>query len=114
MATPTLTAAYTAEPVSFHTDLAYHAIRATDLLDPVRPELTLLEATVVLAIGYFQPVTRGELFKMFGREISRDLIAALVATGLCWRGPPVRRPAPYTYVTTPAFLAHFAPDRGSC
>ena len=26
---------------------------------------------------YFQPVTRGEISEMFGREISRDLIAAL-------------------------------------
>jgi segregation and condensation protein B len=84
------------------------AIRATDLIDPPRPELTPLEATVLLAIGYFQPVTRGELSKMFGREISRDLIAELRSDGFVVPGP--RSPqagAPYTYVTTPEFLSHF-------
>ena len=34
-----------------------------------------------MAIAYFQPVTRGEISEMFGREISRDLIAALRAAG---------------------------------
>jgi segregation and condensation protein B len=85
-----------------------NVLRATDLLDPPRPELTPMEATVLLAIGYFQPVTRGELSKMFGREISRDLIAALRSDGFVGAGPrSPQQGAPYTYVTTPAFLAHF-------
>jgi segregation and condensation protein B len=85
-----------------------NAIRASALTDAPRPELTPLEATVLLAIGYFQPVTRGELSKMFGREISRDLIAALRSDGFVGAGPRSPQPgAPYTYVTTPGFLEHF-------
>ena len=45
---------------------------------------------------------------MFGREISRDLIAALREDGLIAAGP--RSPklgAPYTYVTTEKFLVEF-------
>jgi segregation and condensation protein B len=84
------------------------AIGASALTDAPRPELTPLEATVLLAIGYFQPVTRGELSKMFGREISRDLIAALRGDGFVGAGPRSPQPgAPYTYVTTPHFLLHF-------
>jgi chromosome segregation and condensation protein ScpB len=44
----------------------------------------------------------------FGREISRDLIAALRAEGLIAAGP--RSPtlgAPYPYVTTEKFLLEF-------
>ncbi|GLS18067.1 hypothetical protein GCM10007874_10830 [Labrys miyagiensis] len=62
----------------------------------------------LLANGYFQPVTRVELSKMFGREISRDLIANLRSDGLVGTGP--RSPqlgAPYTYVTTLGFLERF-------
>ena len=56
----------------------------------------------------FQPVTRAEISEMFGREISRDLIAALREDGLIAAGP--RSPklgAPYTYVTTETFLVEF-------
>lgn len=84
------------------------AIRAGELVEGARPSLTPLEATVLLAIGYFQPVTRGELSKMFGREISRDLIAGLRGDGFVGAGPRSPQPgAPYAYVTTPAFLEHF-------
>ena len=61
-----------------------------------------------MAIAYFQPVTRGEISEMFGREISRDLIASLRGAGLIAAGP--RSPqlgAPYAYVTTPGFLSQF-------
>ncbi len=61
-----------------------------------------------MAIAMFQPVTRGELTEMFGREISRDLIAALREEGLIAAGP--RSPklgAPYAYVTTEKFLLEF-------
>jgi chromosome segregation and condensation protein ScpB len=70
--------------------------------------LTKLEAGVLMAVAYFQPVTRGELSETFGREISRDLIAALRAEGLIAAGP--RSPtlgAPYAYVTTEKFLLEF-------
>jgi segregation and condensation protein B len=84
------------------------AIRAaTGLADQVR-ELSRAEAGVLMAIAYFQPVTRGEISEMFGREVSRDLIGSLRAAGLIAAGP--RSPqagAPYAYVTTPGFLLEF-------
>ena len=60
------------------------------------------------AIAYLQPVTRGELSNMFGKEISRDMIAGLRDAGFLSSGP--RSPthgAPYTYVTTRHFLSAF-------
>src|SRR5208337_2378882 len=66
------------------------------------------EAGVMMAVAMFQPVTRGEISEMFGREISRDLIAALREEGLIAAGP--RSPkvgAPYAYVTTEKFLFEF-------
>jgi segregation and condensation protein B len=71
-------------------------------------ELTKLEAGVLMAIAMFQPVTRGDISEMFGREISRDLIVALREEGLIAAGP--RSPkvgAPYAYVTTEKFLLEF-------
>jgi segregation and condensation protein B len=71
-------------------------------------QLTKLEAGVLMAVAMFQPVTRGEISEIFGREISRDLIAALREEGLIVAGP--RSPklgAPYAYVTTEKFLAEF-------
>jgi chromosome segregation and condensation protein ScpB len=51
-----------------------------------------------MAIAYFQPVTRGEISEMFGREISRDLIGSLRAAGLIAAGPRSPQPgAPYAY-----------------
>ena len=61
-----------------------------------------------MAIAMFQPVTRGDISEMFGREISRDLIAALREEGLIAAGP--RSPklgAPYAFVTTEKFLFEF-------
>jgi len=61
-----------------------------------------------MAIGYFQPITRGELSQFLGREVSRDVIAALRGEGLIAAGPRSPTPgAPYAYVTTPGFLSHF-------
>ena len=69
-------------------------------------QLTKLEAGGEAAM--FQPVTRGEMSEMFGREISRDLIAGLreegpIAAGA--RSPKVG--ATYAYVTTQKFLIEF-------
>ncbi|MDX3924376.1 MAG: SMC-Scp complex subunit ScpB [Shinella sp.] len=80
---------------------------------PVEPpsDLSRHEATVLMAIGYFQPVTRGELSTIFGKEISRDTIAALRRAGFIASGPRSPTPgAPYTYVTTPDFLSAFGFD----
>ena len=70
--------------------------------------LSEFEAMVLMAVGYFQPVTRGELGKIFGKEISRDTIGALRGAGFLSSGPRSPTPgAPYTYVTTKHFLSAF-------
>ena len=70
--------------------------------------LSEFEAMVLMAVGYFQPVTRGELSKIFGKEVSRDVIGNLRSAGFIGSGPRSPTPgAPYTYVTTPHFLSAF-------
>lgn len=69
------------------------------------------EMLVLMCIAYFQPITRGELGKFFGKEVSRDVIGHLRALGFIGSGPRAPQPgAPYTYVTTKEFLAHFGFD----
>lgn len=73
--------------------------------------LSEFEAMVLMAVGYFQPVTRGELSKIFGKEVSRDTIGNLRGAGFIGSGPRSPTPgAPYTYVTTPHFLSAFGMD----
>ncbi len=56
-----------------------------------------------------QPLTRGELSSMFGKEVSRDTIASLRDAGFLGSGPRSPTPgAPYTYVTTRHFLSVFS------
>jgi segregation and condensation protein B len=84
------------------------AVRVAFDLPADAKQLTKLEAGVLMAVAMFQPATRAEISEMFGREISRDLIAALREDGLIAAGP--RSPklgAPYTYVTTEKFLVEF-------
>ncbi|MDH6233803.1 segregation and condensation protein B [Mesorhizobium soli] len=70
--------------------------------------LSEFEAMVLMAVGYFQPVTRSELTKIFGKDVSRDTIGALRNAGLIASGPRSPTPgAPYTYVTTKTFLSAF-------
>ncbi len=70
--------------------------------------LSELESMVLMAIAYFQPVTRSELSKIFGKEVSRDLIGSLRGAGFVSSGPRSPTPgAPYTYVTTKHFLSAF-------
>lgn len=91
------------------------AIRAatgqgTDGVPGSKP-LSQSEALVLMCIAYFQPITRAELSSFFGREISRDLIGSLRGAGFIGTGPRSPKPgAPYTYVTTKAFLAEFGFD----
>ena len=79
---------------------------------PVRspaPSLSRTEAAVLTAIAYLQPVTRGELTQLFGKEVSRDTIAGLRQAGFLGTGPRSPAPgAPYTYVTTKHFLSAFS------
>lgn len=84
-------------------------IRASDASTRSVPaKLSEHEAAVLMAVGYFQPVTRADLSKIFGKEISRDTIASLRADGFLAPGPRSPTPgAPYTYVTTKHFLSVF-------
>lgn len=70
--------------------------------------LSEFEGMVLMSIAYFQPVTRSELSKIFGREVSRDVIGSLRSAGFIASGPRSPTPgAPYTYVTTKHFLSAF-------
>lgn len=70
--------------------------------------LSQFESLVLICVAYYQPVTRAELGQIFGKEVSRDTIAFLRGLGFIASGPRSPQPgAPYTYVTTDAFLAHF-------
>lgn len=74
-------------------------------------EITETEMLVLASIAYHQPVTRGALSDMLGREISRDTIGQLRRLDLIASGPRSPQPgAPYTYVTTKQFLEQFGLD----
>jgi len=84
------------------------AIRAAFAVDPEVRGFSQLEAGVLIAIAYEQPITRAALSERFGREISRDLIAALRDRALIAPGPRAPQPgAPFAYVTTARFLELF-------
>jgi segregation and condensation protein B len=73
--------------------------------------LSRTENLVLTAIAYFQPITRGELSQLFGKEVSRDVIGQLRGLHFIAAGPRSPQPgAPYTYVTTKQFLSHFGFD----
>jgi chromosome segregation and condensation protein ScpB len=83
------------------------AIRALDngAGDGGPPELTPTELLTVTTIAYLQPATRGELSRLVGKEVSRDIIGRLKRLDLIAAGPRAPEPgAPYAYVTTRKFL----------
>ncbi len=81
------------ESFSLHTRPAFGpAVRVAFDIPADAKELTKLEAGVLMAVTMFQPVTRGEISEMFGREISRDLIASLREEGLIAAGPRTPQP----------------------
>lgn len=87
------------------------AIEISAALPERRLELTPNESMVLVSIAYHQPVTRGEVAQVLGREVSRDVIGALRDKAMITAGP--RSPtqgAPFTYVTTKVFLTHFGLD----
>ena len=87
------------------------AIRAAVGCREKAVDLSQSEMLVLMCIAYFQPITRGELSSFFGKEIPRDLIGHLRGAGLIASGPRSPSPgAPYTYVTTKAFLLEFGLD----
>jgi segregation and condensation protein B len=87
------------------------AIRAANpggLPDDGLADLTRTETFALTAIAYLQPVTRGEISKLAGREISRDSIASLKRHGLIDGAIRAPQPgAPFAYVTTRKFLEVF-------
>jgi segregation and condensation protein B len=75
------------------------------------PEFTRLEMIALSGIAYLQPITRAELSRLGGREISRDVIARLKSCGVIDAGPRAPAPgAPIAWVTTKRFLEIFALD----
>jgi chromosome segregation and condensation protein ScpB len=72
------------------------------------PELTPTELLALTAIAYLQPVTRAELARLAGREISRDVIGRLKRLDLIDGALRAPEPgAPIAYVTTRKFLEAF-------
>jgi len=69
---------------------------------------TEMEMGVLGAIAYHQPIDRAGLKDIFGKEVSRDLLARLRFKDLIASGPRAPRPgAPHTFVTTETFLTTF-------
>ena len=84
------------------------AIRAAADMGGQALNLSEFDLAVLAAIAFHQPVSRDGLKDILGREISRDLIGRLAERNLIATGPrEPRRGAPYTFVTTEAFLAAF-------
>lgn len=82
--------------------------RATGLGAQDPKPLSQSESLTLMCIAYFQPITRSELGQVFGKEVSRDTVGHLRKLGFIAAGPRSPQPgAPYTYVTTPAFLSQF-------
>lgn len=87
------------------------AIHAALGSTPAPVQLSQAEMLVLACIAYHQPVTRGELGEMIGKQVSRDMIGYLRSLGFIAAGPRSPQPgAPYTYVTTKGFLSHFGLD----
>ncbi|MDJ0450877.1 MULTISPECIES: SMC-Scp complex subunit ScpB [Methylocystis] len=73
------------------------------------PAFTKLEMLALSAIAYQQPVTRAELSRLAGHDISRDVLGRLKNCGVIAPGPRAPEPgAPIAWVTTQRFLEMFA------
>jgi len=84
------------------------AIKAAADLGDQTLAFTEMEMGVLCAIAYHQPIDRAGLKDIFGKEVSRDLLARLRYKDLIASGPRSPRPgAPHTFVTTGTFLATF-------
>jgi segregation and condensation protein B len=80
---------------------------AADLCDQSLA-FTEMEMGVLCAIAYHQPIDRAGLKDIFGKEVSRDLLARLRFKDLIASGPRAPRAgAPHTFVTTETFLITF-------
>ena len=84
------------------------AIKAAADLGDQTLAFTEMEMGVLCAIAYHQPIDRAGLKDIFGKEVSRDLLARLRFKELIASGPRAPRPgAPHTFVTTETFLTAF-------
>lgn len=84
------------------------AIKAAADLGDRSLDFTETEMAVLCAVAYHQPIDRAGLADIFGKEVSRDLLARLRFKNLIANGPRSPRPgAPHTFVTTAEFLATF-------
>ena len=84
------------------------AIRAAADIGEQSHNFTKDEMAVLCAVAYHQPIDRAGLKDIFGKDISRDLLARLRFKDLIASGPRSPRPgAPHTFVTTETFLATF-------
>ncbi|KAB1109314.1 SMC-Scp complex subunit ScpB [Neorhizobium galegae] len=84
------------------------AIRSVTGSGPQERALSQSDLLVLAIVAYHQPITRGEISKIIGKEVSRDTIAHLRSQELVASGPRSPQPgAPYTLVTTKTFLSKF-------
>lgn len=84
------------------------AIKAAADLGEQSLAFTEMEMGVLCAIAYHQPIDRAGLADIFGKEVSRHLLARLRYKDLIASGPRSPRPgAPHTFVTTETFLVTF-------
>ena len=84
------------------------AIKAAADLGDQSMAFTEMEMGVLCAIAYHQPIDRAGLKDIFGKDVSRDLLARLRFKDLIASGPRAPRPgAPHTFVTTEMFLTAF-------
>lgn len=84
------------------------AIKAAADLGDQSLAFTEMEMGVLCAIAYHQPIDRAGLKDIFGKEVSRDLLARLRFKDLIASGPRAPRAgAPHTFVTTETFLITF-------
>jgi segregation and condensation protein B len=84
------------------------AIKAVADLGDQTLAFTEMEMGVLCAIAYHQPIDRAGLKDIFGKDVSRDMLARLRFKDLIASGPRAPRPgAPHTFVTTATFLSTF-------
>lgn len=84
------------------------AIKAAADLGDQSLAFTEIEMGVLCAIAYHQPIDRAGLKDIFGKDVSRDLLARLRFKDLIASGPRAPRAgAPHTFVTTATFLTTF-------
>lgn len=84
------------------------AIKAAADLGPPGLGFSEMELAVLCAVAYHQPIGRAGLRDIFGKDVSRDVLARLRQQDLIAPGPRSPLPgAPHRFVTTQAFLTTF-------